>query len=645
MSEAHAELTDYFLRLNPHLEPDIAATAVRRAAKAPAASLAYLAACVEETKLSATAPDNVQTLVRAMHQIGATAPRQPTCPRCFAERRVAHILKDGTRACRTCSARENFRNCSRCGSYRHVHRIIDGADLCRPCIEPRQIRNCIRCGEPGTVFRNVHGRKVCLRCAPPDPHRCHHCGQVSRIAATLAGGPTCYRCYQNIRRNSRPCPSCGRQRILAYPAASGTAICAECANVPARYACRKCGGETYFLGPQCARCDNSELLDAALGIPARDPALQQLRHELEKLGPLALNKWLTRSPSRQDFLAVVTTAPPRSVTLLADAKPGYATTHLRHLLLSTGVIAGGTDLWMDLYDDAVSKVLSGLDPEHRRIVREYSAWTVRPKLIRSTKRRPLGEPQLHTARTQIAGAIRFLQWLEARKVDPRYLDQATVDDFTSTNAHDGWLRNFLRWLGRTHGLTFELTSRTKQLHFPKISDDRRIDIAIAILNDTQIPQDIRIAALLVTTLGLNITTTVSLRRDNLRFLGPEAAWITVRGIESELPGWLARQLWHQISDTTGEWVFPGRMPGTHLSPAARHRHLARFGVTLRDLQVAARFQLSAAMNPVMLANTIGLTSATMLAYRHLSGGGWADATHSFTQRARAESRKQADRSR
>jgi hypothetical protein len=629
MSQHLEALTEYFLANNPNLDRDLAAITVNRASKSPASTLNYLTSCASPEQLPESAPDNVQTLVRAMHQIGARIPRQPTCPRCHLERRVAHRLGDGTRGCSRCLAQEHTRKCSSCGGWKHIYRVVNGVDLCRPCTTPPAVRTCVRCGKSGTVFRNLHGRKICFSCEPPAPRRCSNCGTYKRVASRMVGGFVCHSCYHKIRRNGRECPDCRKVRILAYSSASGEAICAGCAKVPARYGCRSCGSESDYLGGECATCRNKAILDATLGSPPRDEALGNLRSVLLNMQPLALHKWLTRSPARDNFIAVVSMPPPRTTALLAAAPRGYATAHLRELLLMTGVITGKSDIWLEMYDRAVDDLLVGLRKEHRVMISTYSSWTVKPKLVRSAARRPIESPHYQNARRQIAGAVQFLRWLDERKVELRDLNQSLVDEFTITNPHQGWLRNFLRAIGKVYGLSFDLPSPPKQLHFPKVSDDRRVEVARSVLADPKVPHDVKTAALLVITFGVNILTSISLRRDSVRFLGPGAVWITINHRETLVPPWLGRLIWEQVERTSGEWVFPGSIPGAHIATHTLRRYFSPYGMTLRDLQVAARFQLALSMNPVMLANTIGLTPATILTYRNLSGGSWSDAPIAF----------------
>ena len=630
MNEDLDALTDHFLALNPQLERSAVIDAVNRTVKYPAATRRYIELLDASTQLPVTAPDRVQALIRALIQIGLEVPRLPTCPRCFEDRRVAHVLQDGTRACNRCWNRERVRICDGCGSLRQTYRKVNDAMLCRPCVDPKPIRSCVRCGRSGVAFGNVHGRKVCLNCIPKKPLPCTRCGKVRPAAARMLGGVVCHSCYHSIRRKPRVCASCGEYRILANRNSKGAYVCAECAGVPVRYSCIECGSEDHFLGGKCARCRNVDILDDALGNPPRDPALAVLRRHLLEMHPQALHKWLTRSPAQAHFRMIVATPPPRSVSLLDDAPRGLAITHLRELLFLSGVLEGAVDSWLHTYDRAVAELLEGASPEARQALTIYSRWTVRPKLVRSAMRRPIGEPQYSNARAQIAGALRFIRWLEDRGTLLADMDQSALDEFTSTQAHHGWIGNFVRWIGKTYGKSFDFYSPIKQAHFPRISDERRFEVARRLLMDDDVPLDIKATTLLVATLGVNITTAVAVRRDAVRFLGPGAAWLSIDERESVLPQWLARLFWEQaIGTPAGDWLFPGRMPGNHLGPASHRRYLSKYELTLRDLQIAARFQLAASMNPVMLANSIGLTPATMLTYRALSGGSWSDAPMLF----------------
>jgi len=242
---------------------------------------------------------------------------------------------------------------------------------------------------------------------------------------------------------------------------------------------------------------------------------------------------------------------------------------------------------------------------------------------------PLSEAQLTFAKSQIKRAARFLVWLREHSYPVETLRQAQIDEFLARNQSCADIPRFVRWLNERHGTHGTVYRKRATGRSPSVSEERRFSIVLDIYRDHDIPDDVRLICLFVAVFGMQIFATTQLKRQALRFDVPTIGWVSFTEHETELPPWLAQLAHEQLERTQGQWLFPSRWREGHRAPASIRRYLIKYGVTLRDLQIAARFQLASAMNASMLSDTIGLSAAAIINYRRLSGGWWADAIEMF----------------
>jgi hypothetical protein len=244
----------------------------------------------------------------------AAIPTDGTVPRC------SHCAAGATEPCRECGELTAGRDrkgrprcercyqrpvgtCRRCGRVRAIVRLaVDGdPDLCAICWTGPTSR-CENCGQVRPCRGERRGRMLCSACAPVRPQTCSHCGQPRRPTAQWPEGPVCRACYDRALDAKGSCPRCGEQRRLMRYDGGETAICRECAGVPAHHECRRCGDEhaPYHRG-LCPRCVTKDRLSELLG----DQDARRVRG-LDGLFELLLAvrsikdrpRWLTKEPDR-----------------------------------------------------------------------------------------------------------------------------------------------------------------------------------------------------------------------------------------------------------------------------------------------------------------------------------------------------------
>jgi hypothetical protein len=616
--------------LNPHLSLDLIDEVVAGDLAGARKAESYFGEnpdrCIE---LVPDTPRSVQKLVRALHLRGGTLPAQPECPRCHYRRTVTYKLGDGSRVCQRCHARDQVAACDQCGKQRQIYRVLSGRKLCKTCARPQSIGHCTRCGRLSRANTKINDLPVCLNCAPKKERDCHLCGKHSKAAANLLGGPICFSCYNRIKRDPQQCPECGDRRILADLDTQGRAVCADCAGVPARYACKICGTEEYNTGTICATCRIAGLLDPLIGVPPRDNGLAQLRkHLMEQPDRRNTYKWLTRSPYREVFRDIVTGRVPRTHDSLKEARKGPGLSYLRNLLAITQVLPPADPKLVTL-EAWVSQYCREAHPDDSPVLLAYATWDVLRRARYLSTYEHLTYGQENHARAQLKRVRRLLEWLRQEGLAIDQLRQSHLDTYLATPGNSRNLERFVHWVQRQYGTRLSVPTFKTSGGSPSISDDKRIELTRAILTDTSIPDDVKLLCLFVTVFGVRISATLTLERDRVTVGGEDHVYVRFAKRETELPLWLARLAKDQLERTEGKWLFPGRWKDTHRAMNSLSRYIGRYGINLHELQLAARFQLASAVNATILADTIGVTATTAINYRRLSGGWWADAVDVF----------------
>jgi hypothetical protein len=208
--------------------------------------------------------------------------------------------RKGRPRCERCYRRP-VGTCGRCGRVRAiVRRAVDGdPDLCAICWTGPTAR-CENCGKLRPCRGERRGRMLCGTCTSVRPQTCAHCGQRRRPTAHWPEGPVCRSCYDRGLNAKGSCPGCGEQRRLMRYEGGETAICRECAGVPAHHVCGRCGDEhaPYHRG-LCARCVTRDRLSELLGDEdaRRERGLDGLFELLLSVRSMKDRpRWLARSP-------------------------------------------------------------------------------------------------------------------------------------------------------------------------------------------------------------------------------------------------------------------------------------------------------------------------------------------------------------
>jgi hypothetical protein len=586
--------------------------------------------------------------------------RHEPCHRCGRVARVAYRDEQGRPWCAPCYPRPE-RACTSCGTMAPTTAFTDAGPVCptcyykhhrpqRPCgrcdrVRPIMVRAtettpdlCYSCNQgPERVCSgcgrlrpcgNVSddGGPLCQRCYTRDRRprrRCDFCGQLALITARWATGAVCAGCYPRIRSRPMPCPGCGQERILTGIDAEGRGVCGQCAGDSPTYLCTRCGqaSDGYVRG-LCSCCALHQRVDALLTgpggqIPEHLAAIgDRLRRSLNAKSALT---WLDRSGGARVLAELARHDGPITHELL----DGFPRTHYANLirlaLVHSGVLAERVEL-LEQVETWLPQFLTDRPRRHTQLLRPFAQWVVlRRARQRVRLRRPFTEGAASWARQQIRVAADLLVWLDERELILATLTQNAVDEWLGHGGSQRYtVRYFLIW-ARQHrlapaGITVPLRqSRTPE---QRISEDQRWTQLRSCLHDTALPLRLRVAGALLLLYGQPVSRIVRITTSHLDQRGPDI-YLTINRRPTLLPTGLAALvdelsrvatpksfLAGRGSPTT--LLFPGQVPGQHLTVNFLVRELNQYGIYARPARNTALLDLAGDLPAAVLADLLGM---------------------------------------
>jgi hypothetical protein len=261
-----------------------------------------------------------------------------------------------------------------------------------------------------------------------------------------------------------------------------------------------------------------------------------------------------------------------------------------------------------LFDTWANDLLDRLDdPVVRHTITTYLRWGQQRRLARAAVTNVLAPWSTHAARQQTLRAVDFLTWITSRPLALGDVDQHTIDRWfaegTTTRIHT---RHFLVW-------TQQQRLVARHLRFPIIipgsgsplpAADRDALVA-RLVNDTTIPDDVRIAGLLVALYAQPVTRVSRLQRRHITIT--DHGLLLALGSHPIEPVEPLPRLLATFGDahSAGDaWLFPGQEPTRPVSPKTLGQRLLRHGVN-RAARVAALHHLIEHVPTPVLANLIG----------------------------------------
>lgn len=580
-------------------------------------------------------PATVQNLAHALVAEGASRVVLPTCESCGRAVRMPHKARNGGRHCSRCERNIRSVACANCTQVRPVQRTIDGKRYCRECwrADPRSFDHCSRCGQHATIIAR-RPTLVCLACYTAPIKTCGLCGEPGRVATHLDGRRVCARCYYAMR-TPQPCPECGR-KVFLTGFMNHQKVCADCAGAPVTMACPGCGSiEEVRKHRLCAECRRPITVRRLLGDETGD-----VRRELQPLADYllthhakanSLERWQHKSKCAAVLRELANgTIPLSADAIITRAKSGQSVAFLLSLLVRSGALPK-LDVEAARFDHWFEEWLPSLEhAEDRLILRRYCTW----ELLRSTRTiravprgpsTPAASFQKQRAALKHCAALLHEVRLHRETIatfPQRRLDVYLTDSPTQRDA----LAPFTRWLRRHQLSNLRVDFRVNRLEGRHYESDHRWQMARRFLTDTGMDSKTRAAGLLVLLYGIQLTRIVTLTRDQVDS-SSRPVKLTVGAEPIELPEVLGDAVVDLVDASMRHpegWLFPGRNPGLHLTPAPLSHRLREQGLRSGSARTTALIELTRQLHPRIVSDLLGITPASAAAWSRLSSGGWTD---------------------
>jgi len=214
--------------------------------------------------------------------------------------------------------------------------------------------------------------------------------------------------------------------------------------------------------------------------------------------------------------------------------------------------------------------------------------------------------------------VDFLGWLDQHGTGLADAGQPKIDAWLTSGGSQRYsIRYFLAW-ARRHRLAGPVTVPPRQARTPEqeLPEDQRWHQLQRCLHQTALPLRVRAAGTLVLLYGQPVSRIVQLEHEQLS-RRHERAYLTLDCHPVLIPPRLAdliEQLHATATPTAvlggrgnpASWLFPGQVPGRHLSANGLVRQLNTHGIQPRIARSAALINLGADLPAAVLADLLGL---------------------------------------
>lgn len=578
------------------------------------------------------APRSVQALIITLTEAGVPGARRPACLRCGRIRPLRRSVPGG-RVCLGCegvlAARGDVGPCSVCGT-------IGPRPTRKTCAACRRIqlaadRVCSICGKHAAM-------DPCSNCRPRPLAPCALCQTSAQVCARWPVGPVCHSCYRDARRRPAICPGCERRRVLIAHRRHQR-VCGPCAGHPDLYACPRCGEpRSYQVRGSCDRCAVEDRLTALFSaVPGGDTGqYARMRATLADCpDPGTALNWLRNSRSARLMADLIATGRPLThadldATATGSRSNAMIADYLRGLLVAYQVLPE--------HDELSARITRHLHrittrhPDHSVLLRSYVRWSLLPRARRHQRLRGGGvKHRIRWAYTRINVAASFLTTMAAHGVSLGEVTQHQVDAWLAGNPgtrHE--VRDFVVWAHRRHhARALEVPHRPKADPVG-LDEDSQWDLLHQCLTDTELPLDVRSAGAILLLFGQHLTRIAALTGTALS-TADDTTFLTLDRTPIPLPASLAQLLTELVerpmltgwaANTPSGWLFPGHLPGAHLSAAVLGRRLAAHHIPNRPARTTALVAVAQELPPAILGPMLGLHPITASQWRRRAGTDW-----------------------
>ncbi|MFR9802652.1 hypothetical protein ACL02T_10155 [Pseudonocardia sp. RS010] len=486
-------------------------------------------------------------------------------------------------------------------------------------------------------------RKPRARSTAPDPDRwpeCTRCGQCYQLAARWPEGPICTYCYNAARRREGVCADCGHTGMVPGLNTAGEPACLRCSGVPLMLTCAGCGQEAWLAkGATCWRCLLRDMVHDHLAGPDGQisPALQPMAEALCSM-PRANSgvTWMRANPQVGQLLRGLGTGSIELSHEALDALPAGRTVEYLRALLVTHHALPPRDRRLATFQRWLDDTLARVDhPEHKQLLDRFARWHHLRDLRRQSEHGPVEAGPVLRAKQSITVTIEFLGWLDRRGITLAELSQHEIDSWHAggpgTREH---VQRFLYWC-RAQRLTGKLELPRRDKDNPRlIGEHARLEIIRSLLLHDELALPYRIAGCLITLFGQPAGKVVALTLADLAESDASSPELRLRlgkqwvPVPEQLAALIRLHLEHRANTNTAanaqsRWLFPGQVPGEHLSRTTLLAALRGAGIPVRAARNTTWQQLVREAPPQVLADALGISPATAMKHAQRAGSDWA----------------------
>jgi hypothetical protein len=515
------------------------------------------------------------TLNQIMGMMGQT---RTGCSQCGAGDKAITRTEGHYRFCSTCYARLfKKRGCVQCGKVSRIFATLS-AGKCRDC--SRGPRVCHRCSKPfARAGKLVDNKWICPSCAIyfTNPKTCDHCGTSSvHVSHNRSSGLPGLVCASCAGRNRRSCSHCGKPRSVFVDTESGP-LCRPCAELPGvTHICPDC--LVSVPGSGNSRCDNcgavarvrtrSQLLAATFSTDRfRYLWTDFVEWRIAKVGGRVASLGLDKEAAtfgeleRSGVSELAAVEAERLLALFPVNRWRSATNVQSFLSARFGITFSAESKARLKSQQALAQTLEQIwSASVQALLEDYA------QHLQSSKS-PI-KPR--TQRMYVSTAARFMQRVGATSVEDladakklAWVIRQYPSMYTS-------LCRFLSWCKATHNvaIVFDKPQPRTTSHHRSTVLAHKTAVAFEILASAVASQPRREGAaifLLAKLYQWRQQDLCALRMRDIIHTADGQALVTSAGRVAQVDARLADFLRGKLIGTADTYVFPGRVPGTHIA--------------------------------------------------------------------------------
>ena len=237
-------------------------------------------------------------------------------------------------------------------------------------------------------------------------------------------------------------------------------------------------------------------------------------------------------------------------------------------------------------------------------------------------------------RRRVRVAIQFMAFLHTHDATPATATQEMLERYQALHRRPLTAEYaFLVWLRQSRiNTTLRVTDPPRSPPSVTVSDSQRWAAVGRLLHDDTIRRKTRIAGLLTLLFAQPLSRIVALRSSQISISDDHAVHVVFAAIPIQMPPLLddlirehlEQQCESRYTPSHTGWLFPGRLPGTHLSTENIRTQLVAVGVKPYEHRKAALFQLASDMPAPVLAELLAITTKNAAAWAKLAARDWTD---------------------